>query len=91
MQDKNALCAHYFEGGGENNIDRRNGGTNQPAKGEFYMTNAGRQEIKCNVFSCKHSDKARYCTLQDIHVGHEGQQDARSQHDTVCASFQADM
>jgi len=55
------------------------------------MTNAGRQEIKCNVFSCKHSDKARYCTLQDINVGHDGQQEAHSKHDTVCVSFQAGL
>ena len=54
------------------------------------MTNAGKQEIKCNVFSCKNSDKSKYCTLNDINVGHEGAQEACSKHDTVCVSFQAE-
>ena len=54
------------------------------------MPNAGNQEIKCNVFTCKNSDKSCYCNLKNISVGHEGAQDAHSRHDTVCDSFQTD-
>jgi len=55
------------------------------------MPNTGHQEIKCDVFSCKHSDKSKFCTLQDIRVGHEGADEAHACRDTVCTSFCDEM
>lgn len=50
--------------------------------------NAGHQEIKCNVHSCKYNDQSRYCTLYDITVGHTNNSDAKSKQETECASFE---
>lgn len=54
------------------------------------MINAGRQEIKCNVQSCKYNDKVRYCTLNDITVGNTNMDLANNKDETECVSFTAE-
>lgn len=54
------------------------------------MAQAGSQEIKCSVQTCRYNDKSRFCTLSDIVVGSETG-DAKSKLETECKSFEADM
>lgn len=44
------------------------------------------KSIKCRVETCKHHDKAQYCTLSDIVVGSD-KAEARDCCETECLSF----
>ncbi len=50
------------------------------------MSQAGNQEIKCSVQTCRYNDKSRFCTLEDITVGSEPAE-AKSKQETICKSF----
>ncbi|WP_242860850.1 DUF1540 domain-containing protein [Defluviitalea phaphyphila] len=54
------------------------------------MERPNSQIIKCNVKTCKHNDKVKYCTLNNILIG-EHVSNAKSTHETDCMSFEPEI
>ena len=54
------------------------------------MAEAGKQEIRCSVDSCRFNDHTQYCTLSNIMVGSDSTAgEAHNKRETECVSFES--